>query len=199
MLAPRSLQPSSMLYLEGVSMIRILPSITLLAMLAQAPAPWNYPATKTSDATDAFFGKTYKDPYRWLENLKDKDVETWFKTQADLTDGALARIAARDALATEWMALDKLKPASYSQITYEAGRVFYKKTLGGENVGKLYYRDGWKGIEQLLFDPAGFTPTGAKPGDVATIVSYTPSPDGRHAVLALSAAGAEYSELRPIE
>ena len=37
------------------------------------------------------------------------------------------------------MALDKLKPASYSQITYEHGRVFYRKTLGGENVGKLYY------------------------------------------------------------
>src|SRR4029079_4562920 len=32
-----------------------------------------------------------------------------------------------------------------------------------------------------------------------TIVNYTPSPDGRHVVLALSAAGAEYSELRPLE
>ena len=180
-------------------MTRILPSLAVVAMLVQAPAPWSYPPTKTVDATDTYFGRTYKDPYRWLENLKDKDVETWFKAQADLTDGLLAKIPARDALANEWMALDKLKPATFSQITYEHGRVFYKKTLGGENVGKLYYRDGWKGAEQLLFDPAGFSPTGAKPGDVATIVSYTPSPDGQHVVLALSAAGAEYSELRPIE
>jgi prolyl oligopeptidase len=180
-------------------MLRLLPVLATLAMLVQAPAPWSYPPTKTVDATDTYFGRTYKDPYRWLENLKDKDVETWFKTQADLTDGVLAKIPARDALANEWMALDKLKPATYSQITYEHGRVFYKKTLGGENVGKLYYRDGWKGAEQLLFDPAGFSPTGAKPGDVATIVSYTPSPDGQHVVLGLSAAGAEYSELRPIE
>ena len=175
-------------------MTRILPPLALLAMFVQAPAPWSYPPTKTSHATDTYFGKAYKDPYRWLETLKDKDVEAWFKAQADLTDGLLAKIPARDALANEWMALDKLKPASYSQITYEQGRVFYKKTLGGENVGKLYYRDGWKGTEQLLFDPAGFKPSGAKPGDVATIVSYTPSPDGRHVVLALSAAGAEYSE-----
>jgi len=180
-------------------MFRLLPVLATLAMLVQAPAPWSYPPTKTVDATDTNFGRTYKDPYRWLENLKDKDVETWFKVQADLTDGLLAKIPARDALANEWMALDKLKPATFSQITYEHGRVFYKKTLGGENVGKLYYRDGWKGAEQLLFDPAGFSPTGAKPGDVATIVSYTPSPDGQHVVLALSAAGAEYSELRPIE
>ena len=44
----------------------------------------------------------------------------------------LAKIPGRDALVDEWMALDKLKPASYSAISYENGRVFYKKTLGGE-------------------------------------------------------------------
>jgi len=181
-------------------MIRILPSVALLlAILAPASAQWSYPPAKTTGASDIYFGKTYKDPYRWLENLKDQDVEAWFKAQAQLTDSVLAKIPARDALANEWMALDKLKPATYSQITYENGRVFYKKTIGGENVGKLYFRDGWKGAEQLLFDPAGFKPIGAKPGDVTTVVSYTASPDGRHVVLALSAAGAEFSELRTLE
>ena len=59
--------------------------------------------------------------------------------------------------------------------------MFYKKTLGGENVGKLYYRDGWRGAETALVR-SGWrsSPTGAKPGDVATIGSYAPSPDGRH-------------------
>ena len=55
-------------------------------------AQWNYPPTKTVEASDTYFGKTYNDPYRWLENLKDKDVEGWFKTQAELTDGLLAKI-----------------------------------------------------------------------------------------------------------
>jgi prolyl oligopeptidase len=185
-------------------MTRILRSVAvsvavLVALVVQTSGQWNYPATKTTAASDIYFGKTYKDPYRWLENLKDKDVEAWFKSQAELTDTLLGKIPARDALAKEWMELDKLKPATYSQITYENGRVFYKKTLGGENVGRLYFRDGWKGQEQLLFDPAGFKPAGAKPGDVTTIVSYTASPDGRHAVLALSAAGAEFSELRTLD
>jgi prolyl oligopeptidase len=180
-------------------MTRILTSAVILALLVQAPGQWGYPATKTVAAHDTYFGKTYDDPYRWLENLKDGDVEAWFKAQANLTDGLLAKIPAREALANEWMALDKLKPASYSQITYEHGRVFYKKSLGGENVGRLYFREGWKGSEQLLFDPAGFKPTGAKPRDVATVVSYTASPDGRHVVLGLSAAGAEFSELRVLE
>src|SRR5262249_22894555 len=28
---------------------------------------------------------------RWLENLKDKDVEAWFKAQAEMTDDLLAK------------------------------------------------------------------------------------------------------------
>src|SRR5262249_34804465 len=120
-----------------------LPLISLLAVTScaqpvQPATRWEYPVTKTVDASDTYFGQTYKDPYRWMENLKDKNVEDWFKAQATLTDGLLAKIPARDALAKEWMELDKLKPASYSAISYEHGRVFYKKTLGGENVGKLY-------------------------------------------------------------
>jgi len=39
----------------------------------------------------------------------------------------------------EWLALDKLKPADYSAISYERGRVFYKKTLGGENVANFTF------------------------------------------------------------
>ena len=140
----------------------------LLALPAQAE--WQYPTTKTVAASDTYFGKTYKDPYRWLEDMKDKEVEAWFKAQADLTDGLLAKIPGRNALADEWMALDKLKPATYDSITYENGRVFYKKTLGGENVGKLFFRQGWNGAEKQLFDPNTY-----KTGVVTTIQSVLPS------------------------
>ena len=122
-----------------------------------------------------------------------------FKSQAGLTDGLLGRIPARDALAEEWMKLDRLQPARYREMASEGGRVFYKKTLGGENVGKIYYRQGWTGEEQLLFDPKTVTPTGAKAGTVTTVRSIHPSPDGRRVLLALQASGAEWSELRVID
>jgi prolyl oligopeptidase len=165
----------------------------LVCVLARG-AEWQYAATKTVDAEDTYFGKTYKDPYRWLENLKDKDVEAWFKAQAEMTDKLLAKVPGRDALVEEWMALDKLKPASYSAISYENGRVFYKKTLGGENVGKLYFREGWEGAEKLLFDPGTY-----KTGVVMTIEGIVPSWDGKHIALGFSSGGAEYSELRMLE
>jgi prolyl oligopeptidase len=169
----------------------------LVVPLLVAPscqAQWNYPPTKTVDASDTYFGKTYNDPYRWLENLKYPEVEAWFKAQADLTDGLLAKIPGRDAQVQEWLALDKLKPAEYSSITYEHGRVFYKKTLGGENVGKLYFRQGWNGEEKLLFDPATY-----KAGVTTTIESICPSWDGKHVALGLSSGGAEWSEIRVLD
>jgi|CZKI01.1.fsa_nt_gi prolyl oligopeptidase len=175
--------------------MKLLTCLTL-SLLAAAPshAQWSYPPTKTVDAADTYFGVTYKDPYRWLENLKDKNVESWFKAQAKLTDDLLARIPGRDALAREWMDLDKLHPARYDSITYENGRVFYKKTLGGENVGKLFLREGWDGAEKLLFDPGPY-----KAGITTTIVSIVPSIDGQHVVIGLSSGGAEWSELRILD
>jgi len=152
---------------------------------------WNYPPTKTVNASDTYFGKTYYDPYRWLEDLKGTNVQAWFKAQAKLTDDILDKIPGRDALVQEWTALDKLKPATYSSIQYEHDRVFYKKTLGGENVGKLYFREGWTGTEQLLFNPNTY-----KAGVTTTIQSIVPSWDGKYIALGLSSGGAEWSEIR---
>lgn len=77
---------------------------------SSSQAQWSYAPTKTVAASDTYFGKTYSDPYRWLENLQDKEVEAWFKAQAELTDNLLRKIPSRDLLAQEWMALDKIKP-----------------------------------------------------------------------------------------
>src|SRR5262249_43563812 len=149
--------------------------------------------------SDTYFGRTYKDPYRWLEDLKNKEVEGWFKAQADLTDITLAKIRARDALADEWMKLDRLETGRYTSIAYKHGRAFYKKKLGSEKVGKLYTREGLKRRKKLLFSPPRFKPRAAKEGDVTTIVSLTPSPDGRLVALGFSAAGAEFSEIRILD
>jgi len=42
-------------------------------------AQYKYPATKTVDAKDTYFGVTYTDSYRWLEDLKDPNAISWFK------------------------------------------------------------------------------------------------------------------------
>lgn len=169
--------------------------VGLVAVVASTSyAQPKYPATKTVDASDTYFGKVYKDPYRWLEQLADKDVAAWFKANAQITDDELAKLPGRDLLVKEWTELDKLDPAKYSAISVEAGRVFYKKTLGSENVGRLYVRDRWNGKERLLFDPSTY-----KAGVTTTINSVAPAWDGKHVVMGLTSGGAEISELRVLD
>ncbi len=143
--------------------------ILLVICLSAYPAfaQYNYPATKTVDSTHTYFGVTYKDPYEWLENLKDSSVVSWFKQQADLTNSTLNKVSGRDGLIAEWKMLDGLQPAHISAQVYENGRIFYKKTLPGEKVGKVYYREGMTGAEQLLFDPTTYIP-----GKTLTVESF---------------------------
>jgi len=163
-----------------------------LAMLSvSTAAQWKYPPAPTSDAADTWHGKRYEDPYRPLENTADQRVAAWYKSQAELTDGTLAKISGRDALVREWLSMDKRTPPRYRQFQLEGGRLFYRKTVGGENVGKIYFRQGWEGKEQLLFDPTTY-----KKGSDTAVKLFVPSFDGKNVVLGLAAKGAEWSELR---
>jgi prolyl oligopeptidase len=151
-------------------------------------AQYNYPSTKTVDSTDTYFGVTYKDPYRWLEYIKDTTVVTWFHEQATFSNAILNKIPGRDSLVQEWTYLDKLQPAKTNEITQENGRLFYKKTFPGEKVGKLYYRQGEAGEEILLFDPLTYIQ-----GKTLSIESFVPSHDGKTIAIAYAEMGNEVS------
>jgi len=161
---------------------------------ASSLAQWHYATPPTSSASDVWYGKRYEDPYRPLENLKDPKVAAWFKAEAQLTDSTIAKIPGRDALVREWLSMDSRTPPRYREFQFEGGRLFYRKTLGGENVGKLYVREGWAGSERLLFDPTAYKK------DAGTTVSlFVPSFDGQYVMLGLAVKGGEWSELRVLK
>jgi prolyl oligopeptidase len=173
---------------------RIDITVGLALISASALAQWHYPTPPTSGASDVWFGKRYEDPYRPLENLKDPRIAAWFKAEAQLTDSTIAKIPGRDALVREWLSMDSRTPPRFQEFQFEGGRLFYRKTLGGENVGKLYVREGWTGSERLLFDPTAY-----KQGAGSTVSLFVPSFDGQYVVLGLAVKGGEWSELRVIK
>jgi hypothetical protein len=48
--------------------------------------------------TDDYFGTKVVDPYRYMENLKDPEVQAWFKAQDDSARAVLAKIPGRQQL-----------------------------------------------------------------------------------------------------
>lgn len=170
--------------------ILIILSFVFLCSIS-SDGQWNYPSSKIVDSSDTYFGVTYKDPYRWLEYIKQPEVESWFRQQSDYTNSLLNKLNGRDELIQEWKDLDKLMPPVFSSINYKNGRIFYRKTMPGESVGKLFYRERIDGKEQLLFDPTNYIP-----GEILSLQSAEPSYDGKKIAISFSKQGAEVSILK---
>lgn len=171
-----------------VSVALVAPvALALSAMISTgAMAQWSYPSTPTSNDADIWYGKRYPDPYRPLEKLADPKIAAWFRAQAELTNQTLTQLPGRDALVREWLSMDTRTPPRYREFQFDGGRLFYRKTLGGENVGRLYVREGWDGPERLLFDPSSY-----KKGSNTALRMFAPSWDGKHVLLGLAAQGGE--------
>jgi prolyl oligopeptidase len=175
-------------------MKKIISFAIIQICLNGAFAQYNYPATKMADSSDILFGTTYKDPYRWLEYTKQPDANDWYKQQADYTNSIINKISGREELVTLIRSLDNLNTSTTSFKNVRGGRVFYKKTLPDENVGKLYYREGINGREQLLFDPANYIA-----GKTFSLDYAIPSYDGKKIAIAFTSGGAEIATVKFID
>jgi prolyl oligopeptidase len=143
------------------------------------------------DAKDTYWGVTYKDPYRWLEDMKDPNVNAWFKAQADLTNATMNTIAGRNELIAEWRKLDKLQPPQIYYPIKEGGRIFYQKRMPGEKVSKVYFRENMDSPEQLLFEPLSYLE-----GKTLSVQQIVPSYDGKKLIIGYAENGAEVQTIQ---
>lgn len=149
---------------------------------------------KTSPDIDIHFGVAYPDPYRWMEDMKDPETLDWFKNQANHADSVMNTIAGRQTLIAEWKKLNSIQPPKYNFRSYRGGKLFFKKTLSDETVGKVYYRQGYDGKDILLFDPMTYIP-----GKTLSINGIAASFDGKYLGIAYTESGAEIGTLIIIE
>jgi len=156
---------------------------------SQVVAPSSPPVAPVRPVTEDYFGVKVVDPYRYMENLKDPQVEAWFKGQNDYARAMLARIPGRKALLERIKTLDESAPARVSDLRrLPNDRYFYQKRLASEDVAKLYTREGLAGAEKLVLDPQKFVTQG---GPHWSINYYAPSFDGRYVVVGVSPGGSE--------
>lgn len=153
------------------------------------------PAAPVREVTDEYFGTKIVDPYRWMEEPKSKELAEWMKAQNDYTREFLDRSAWREKFLRELEAQDNAA-ASVSSIRRVGKRWFYFKLAPGDNDQKLYVRESLNGEERLLVDPQKLS-LGA--GKRSSIISFSPSPDGKKVAFLIAAGGAELGEIRVVE
>ena len=129
---------------KGILIVNIF-FLCLFLCNSSTAQSFNYPATAKQPITDSIFGKVIVDNYRWMEDVSSPQMQDWLKKQSAFTNEWLDKIPGRNTLIEEYKKLDKVTSNQLSLfIIREGGRYFYQKTLAGENVAKLYYRQGKK-------------------------------------------------------
>lgn len=128
-----------------------------------------------------------------MENLQDPEVQAWMKAQNDYTRAVLARIPGGERLLARIRELDQSASAQVSDVRRLPGYLYlYQKLFAGEDVAKLYARQGLTGQEKLVVDPEKIklAPSSQSKGKNA-IGYYAPSLDARYVAVAIVPGGSE--------
>jgi len=137
--------------------------------------PW--PATTKENIVETIHGKAIKDPYRWLEDEKAPAVVAWMDEQDKYARGELAKLPGREAMTGRLKELFYYDAVSAPQ--HAKGRYFYTRKHADKEKTIVYWKQGEKGAEKVLFDPNAWSTDGTKglggwwPSQDGTYVAYS--------------------------
>lgn len=140
-----------------MSKIIISTATLIFAFMITAQAQFIFPHTEARPVTDTINGYMLTDPYRWLEDKKDPEVQKWTRAQHEATlDYVNAECPSIQGLRDEIQAYIDRDVESPLQL--RADRQFFTRRKKGEKQAKLYTL--LDGEEKLLFDPEELDPSG---------------------------------------
>lgn len=164
-------------------------------LVAQAP-----PTLQRKSAVDIYHGQKIEDPYRYLEDFKNPEVQAWVKAQAEHAKKSLHALPGREKLLAQLLELDAGTPYLLTEATLlPNGDLFYFKRIAGEKVAKLYFKEKASGeqkssTEQLLIDPESFPKQHA--AEHFSLDFFRVSPDASKVLYGFAASGSEQTTLR---
>ena len=147
----------------------------------------NYFETKTIPCRENYHGVEVDDPFRWLENAGDPEVQTWTKQQNKLTQNYLAKIGGYTKIKQRLQ--DLWRFTQYSSAVEKGGRVFFRKNDGSQNQSVLYVREE-DGYERPLLDPNSLS----EDGTTALMNEFYTS-DGTLLAYSLAQSGSDWQKI----
>jgi prolyl oligopeptidase len=154
----------------------------------------------SQSVTENYYGINITDEFRNLENLKDSVVINWVKQEAKTADSTLKEIPNINYYLNKRLEIENRQGFSISNLKITSNDLyFYLKKKAGEKVPKVYYKKGFNGIENLLYDPSGFNPsiesTALSSEHDFVINLISPSWNGSKIAISLSEKGKEISSI----
>jgi prolyl oligopeptidase len=151
------------------------------------PAKPAYPATEKHPVTDSYFGIQTTDNYRWLDDLRDPNVQAWVRAQNAFTRSALDRIGSRASVTEQIKEHYSDKAVSYREVTY-SGKLFALKSQPPKEQPMLVVLSSPDDIstEKVVVDPNALDEHGG-----IAIDFFSPTANGGRVAVSLSKGGSE--------
>ena len=152
----------------------------------------NYPESPRKPVVDAYHGIPVEDPYRWLEDSTDPEVQKWTEEQTRLTRATLEALPQRPAFYEQFKKLYGEASAEYYALKVLPGCIFAIKKqppLQQPLLVRLTSIDDLQ-TETVLLDPNQLDPSGT-----TAIDFYVPSLDGKKVAISISKDGSERGSL----
>lgn len=152
----------------------------------------NYVAiqTKREVVVDHYHGTKIEDPYRWLENPKDPEVQHWVDEQNKQTHDFVSTFADRELLKTKLTkAMDYEK---YSVPRKEGDYYYFHKNDGLQNQAVFYRTTNLDSDKlEVVLDPNTMNEQGT-----AAITNLSFTKDGKRLAYGVSLNGSDWQEIR---
>jgi prolyl oligopeptidase len=152
----------------------------VLSCAALCGPPATLPETPKKPVEDEYHGVKVIDPYRWLEDRKDPDVQKWVTQQNRFTRGYLDKLPQRKAILDRLQELTEVEVHHYEKMSCHDGKLFAKTSAGLATLKSANDPDSHK----ILVDPAAVL---KKPS--AVVDFYEVSPDKKKVAVSMSFEG----------
>jgi len=152
----------------------------------------SWPTTRKEDVVDVLHGVKVADPYRWLEDEKSAAVQSWMGAQDEYTRAELAKLPGRAEIT------DRMRKLLYYDALYapahRKGRYFYSRKHVDKEKTVVYWKQGERGVEKVLFDPNTWSTDGTK-----GLGGWSPSRDGKLVAFAVKENNSDETTTKILE
>lgn len=147
----------------------------------------NTSQTKKEEIVEDINGMRVSDPYRWLEDSENPEVQAWIKSKNEEVDtelkGAPYEIFSKELI-------ESFKVTNFSNPTPVQGKYFYTERQPDEDQAVLYMKQGLEGSPVALFNP-----NGKHEGNTVTIDYWEESHTGKYVAYGISQGGDEMATI----
>ncbi|GCE04989.1 prolyl oligopeptidase family serine peptidase [Dictyobacter aurantiacus] len=148
----------------------------------------NFPITRRDETIEDYHGTRVADPYRWLEDEKSAQTQSWVEQQHALARAYLDKLPDLEQIRARYIEL--FNYPKFSAPRKRGGRYYFSRNTGLQNQSVLYMQSSLESDERVVLDPNSLSADGT-----VSLTNQVFSHDGSLLAYGTSSSGSDWQEI----